>query len=349
MHLEGRAAGERRLGSGDATYSRPFWGRAELSRAAQQGGGGAVATSLTGAPRAPLQDGGDFLVPADRRRRQVPRPPVTVVLRVRGGGERRMRCPPIGRSRPAVDRGADERVPERDGRPQDHEPGSFGGRRRFGLDPQDRGGPQEKGGVGRRIGRRQKQEHLGVDGKRPGLAGEALLEPPAQRERLQCCRGTDQLTGMRVLGEFDERQRVAPRFGDDPVCHLTIAAEPCLGGEQRMRRFIGQTVDLQHGEPLERARRLRSASLREDQGDPVRLKSTPPESERLDRFAVDPMGVVDQTQKAFASSRRVRSQIDDSQSDEEVVAWLARRQSQRRVQGVALRFGKPPDLVQDRH
>ena len=38
----------------------------------------------------------------------------------------------------------------------------------------------------------------------PGLSGEALLQPPAPGERLQRCCGTDQLTGLRVLGELGE-------------------------------------------------------------------------------------------------------------------------------------------------
>ena len=96
VHLDGRAAGERRLGGGEAAHGRPFWGWAEFSRAAQEGGGGVVASSLNGSLRAPLQDGGDFFVPPDCCRRQVPRPPVTVFLASRW--RRRALCgPPSGR------------------------------------------------------------------------------------------------------------------------------------------------------------------------------------------------------------------------------------------------------------
>ena len=105
VHLKGPAPlGERRLGGGDAAHSRPFRGRAEFSRAAQEGHGGAVASSLTGTLRAPLQDDGDFLVPADRCRRQVPRPPVTVVLRVGGRGERLCAARPSASSAPRIPR-----------------------------------------------------------------------------------------------------------------------------------------------------------------------------------------------------------------------------------------------------
>jgi hypothetical protein len=82
------------------------------------------------------------------------------------------------------------------------------------------------------------------------LAGETLFQLPGQRQRLQVCHSSDQLVGVRVFGEFEECQRVPPGLGNDPVRDLTIAAEPCLSGEQRMRRFIGQTPDVQGGEPL---------------------------------------------------------------------------------------------------
>jgi hypothetical protein len=58
------------------------------------------------------------------------------------------------------------------------------------------------------------------------LAGEAFLQSPAQRERLQVRCGADQLIGVRILGEFDESQRVASRLSNYPIRDLTIAAKP---------------------------------------------------------------------------------------------------------------------------
>ena len=39
-------------------------------------------------------------------------------------------------------------------------------------------------------------------------------------------RGADQLIELRILGEFDESQRIASRLGDYPIRDLTIAAKP---------------------------------------------------------------------------------------------------------------------------
>jgi hypothetical protein len=82
----------------------------------------------------------------------MPRPPITIFLRVGGGSERLVGRPPVGRSCPAVDRGPDEWVPERHGGPKDHESGSFGGCSRVAIDSKDRRGPQEESGVRGRVG-----------------------------------------------------------------------------------------------------------------------------------------------------------------------------------------------------
>ncbi len=189
---------------------------------------------------------------------------------------------------------------------------------------------------------------MGVCRERPHLAKEPLFEPAGDRERLRRRRRPNDLLGGEVLGDLDQGEGVPPGLPHDALGNVAVEGEPRLAREELERGGVVQAAHVQEGEVVQEVVALCPAPFPEDERDPVRLQPAAPERQRLERFAVDPLCVVDDREQPPTRSCRVGREAHRGQPHEEPVGRRPRSQAQRRVHGVPLRYGEACDLVQDR-
>src|SRR2546421_714593 len=87
---------------------------------------------------------------------------------------------------------------------------------------------------------------LVVRRQRADLLRETLLEQLRERHRMGNGGGADQSLGGEIAAEFDERQWIALRVGDDAVANVAIEALPRAGQEQGVRVVLRKATDLEH-------------------------------------------------------------------------------------------------------
>ena len=193
----------------------------------------------------------DVLVDADGRRGEVPRPAVRITVGVDHGREGLVHAPPIRRPRPRVDRRTDEGMTEGETALEREDALRHGDVRRLGRQAEKRGGPPQQRGVVRRRDRGDEQQRLRLRRHGADLTQEVLLHAPAHRQRPGQQGPVGELLTRQLVRQLDHREGIAPGLGDDPLDHL--GAEPTGdGGQQPEGVRLGQTGDVERGQPAER-------------------------------------------------------------------------------------------------
>ena len=180
-------------------------------------------------------------------------------------------------------------------------------------------------------------------GKRFQALAEARLDPARERRAGQD-EAARELRRRQPAGKFEQRERVAARLVDDALAHLLVERASDDGVQQRLRVAPTQAFDDQLRQALER---IVGLTCGQDQAQRFREQPARDERQRLQRRAIEPLGVVDDThQRAFAG--HVGEQAQDRQPDEEAIGWRARHQPERRAQRVPLRPRQPLETIEHR-
>ena len=184
---------------------------------------------------------------------------------------------------------------------------------RFGVDPQQAGRSPELGCAAELVGGGEQQQPLCLQRQLLRSAAERLLDPA--RDRCRCGRAEPhrQLGGRQAARKLDQCERIAACLGDDS--RADSFAERSLDGvdQQLASVVVGQAFDQQLGQ----ARKLLAAcSGRKQEPDPVGEHPSRHERERLRRWAVEPLGIVDHTQQRLLVGCG-RQQAERRKSDQE--------------------------------
>jgi hypothetical protein len=152
----------------------------------------------------------------------VPGTAVGIEPRIGGLGQGAVRLLPLSSRPEPVGRRPGQRMPE------PHPGAEFGqadlgrGRRRLDADPEAGGRPPHQCRIAGRIGRREQQQPAGWPRQSTDPAREAGLD--AARER--CGAGKPEAAGQlghrQSPGQFQQRQRVATRLGDDLIANVRV-------------------------------------------------------------------------------------------------------------------------------
>ena len=113
----------------------------------------------------------------------MPRPQIGARTRIGGLGQRLVNSLAIYECGAMINRRADERMAEREGRPYHHQLVGFGGAGGVDTKAEVLPGTPEQGGIAGRVGGRRQQQDLRGSRQRPDLAEESGLQAPAQRKR----------------------------------------------------------------------------------------------------------------------------------------------------------------------
>jgi len=133
-------------------------------------------------PAETLQLGGDVLVQAGCRVREVPGAAIRVDITIGGVGEGTVDALALLRRCRSLDRRADERMTEADLRPEVDQTGVGRWRRGVRPDAELRGCAPHQHRISRRLGRRDEKQQSCRRGQRRQPLGEALLDPLRQRQ-----------------------------------------------------------------------------------------------------------------------------------------------------------------------
>ena len=112
-----------------------------------------------------------------------------------------------------------------------------------GADPESPRGPPHQHRIAGRIGRRQQQQPPRLRRQGVNTTAEAVLNPPRQRAGQP--EPARQVRRRRRARQFQQRQRITPRFGDDLLAHPRIDRTGQRRIQQRPRITLRQTLDLE--------------------------------------------------------------------------------------------------------
>ena len=296
-----------------------------------------------GAARGALEFGGDVLVRPGRGLRAMPAATVRVELRIGRFGERAVGGSAFGRGRAPVDGRAHQRVKERHAPARRQQLRLHRRRGRAGSDAEPLARAPQQRRVAERVGGGDQHQQARVGGKRFQALAEARLDPARERRAGQD-EAARELRRRQPAGKFEQRERVAACLVDDALAHLLVERASDDGVQQRLRVAPTQAFDDQLRQALEGVVGL---TCGQDQAQRFREQPARDERQRLQRRAIEPLGVVDDThQRAFAG--HVGEQAQDRQPDEEAIGWRARHQPERRAQRVPLRPRQPLETIEHR-
>ena len=242
-----------------------------------------------------------------------------------------------------VGRGSNQRVTETNRRTELDQPFLLGWCFGLGPDPELLRGAPQQGRVAQGFGGGDQQESLRLFGQRPDASKEALLDLACQRPRRGDREATCQLASGQSAGQLQQRQRDAPRLGDDPVAHPLVEPPETRRVQQRPRISVAQATDRPIGQPLQLHASVgsRTANTSRD-----RLSQQPPRDERegLRRDLVQPLRVVNEAdQRSLLGSGRQQTQ--HRQTDQEAIRCIAGDQPECRAERVALRSRQLLEVV----
>ena len=92
--------------------------------------------------------------------------------------------------------------------------------------PRRSAAPHTSSRVSRRLGGRQQQQQPRLFGEVLEPSQEALLDPARQRQRARQAEATRQLRRREPDRQFQQRQRVTPRLGQDLLADLHVHRPP---------------------------------------------------------------------------------------------------------------------------
>ena len=170
------------------------------------------------------------------------------------------------------------------------QPLGLGGVRRLDSDPETFGRSPQQHRVTEGLRRRKQQQLLGLGrhGREP--PAEALLDAPRQRLRAREPEAARQLRRRQPTRQLQQRQRVAPRFGDDPVAHPLVQRPADHRGQERARITITEALDHQFRQPSQPLR-FGGWADGEHQRDRLREQAARDELERLHRRVIEPLRI----------------------------------------------------------
>ena len=292
-----------------------------------------------------LKLGGDFFVWSGGRQGTVPGPASRVGAGVGGVCQGLVGDSSLFRRGCLVDNRPHQGMAEEHPQAQRHESVILSGDRGIGRDTELRRGVPCQHRIPGRVRRRDQQEPLGFRGQGLVAAQETSLKFSRQPRHARNGETARQLVRRQPAGQFQQRQRVAARLGDDLVTYLAVhAARPDHRVQQHPRVTVGQAADGQLRQPGEV---IAVCPRREHHGYRVCLQAAGGERERLNRCLVKPLGVIDQAQQGLPLPG-CRQQAHHGQADEEPVWRVARRQAERGRKGVTLRSRHRLQVVQQR-
>ena len=226
-----------------------------------------------------------------------------------------MRLPPLVRRRCAVRRRAHQGMAEPNARAEVDQPRVLGGNHGGAVDSQLRRGPRDHSRVANGLGRGDVKKPLRLRRKRSHAAQETLLDAARQPPSLGQREAADKLGLSQPSRQLQQRERVAPRLGHDPVANLLVEPsrhhalqqQACIGVAETREHELRQAVELLH---------VTRVANREHHRD--RLCVEPPRDERQDRhrLRVQPLDVVEQAdERPFLGD--LRQEAERGQADQE--------------------------------
>ena len=271
----GRAGVALRHGGGEQPLGTASGLRRQHRRALEECRRRGQAPAALRAPGRALELGGDVLVGPGRGMGSVPGATIGIDFRIGGLRQGAVKLLSLlERSRP-VGRRAYERMTEPHPRAELEQAGLDRRRCRLNSDSELLGCSPHQQRVADGIGRRESQQAPGLGGKRVEPAPEALLDSPRQRQRVGESEAASQLRRRQPPRQFQQRQRVAARFGDDLVADTRVKRPGKNRVQELARVCVAQPFDQQLRQPRQL---LARSTRREDQADRFRLQ--PPCNER---------------------------------------------------------------------
>jgi hypothetical protein len=253
------------------------------------------AARLRAAGRA-LELCGDVLVGPGCGLGPVPGTAVGIDLRIGRPRQRAMRLPPVVRRGRPVDRRADQRVAEGYPGAYGEQPVRLSPGRCFDPDPEPGGRPPQQRRVAGRLGRGQQEQEPGRRWERGDPPPEDVLNATSERPRVRQPEPAGQVRRGYPAGQFEQGQRVAAGFGDDPVPDPLIWPPRDDRGKQRPGIRVRESRQRQPGQPSQAAAPGRIPGA-EQQGDRFGVQPPGREPQRLRRGLVQPLRVIDQAQQ----------------------------------------------------
>ncbi len=294
----------------------------------------------------PLELVGDLLVRPLSGVRAVPG---TAIRFETGVGHLRQRCvraPALALRRRPIDGRPHQRMPEANLRPDVEQAVLGRGRDRRVRDPEPLGGAPHDRRISSRFRRRDQEQEPRLLGQLVEPALETLLDPARQRDQIRHPEPPGQLGGRKPSRELQQRERVPPGLGDDPVANAVVEAAGDDGRKQGARIFVVQPVE----EKLRQAAQLRRrAGLAhgEHERDGFRKEAPGHEPEYLARGFVQPLGVLDDAEKRlFVGDPGEEGQ--GPERHEETVGWIPGREPEGDTQGPLLRWRQAVEPAEHR-
>ena len=208
------------------------------------------------------------------------------------------------------------------------------------------GSPQQRG-IARRLG----GGHQGQRLRRRGQVSRLTHEPAAQRrphrQRIGKKAPADPLLGSQLGRELDQRQRVARSPTDELRPHRRAQGPIRDPVENGVRGRVGERREPQPGKAEQLGRWSVGIPQREDHRHTDGVEPAGDEGEQLQRVAIEPLRVVDDTQQG-SDRGRVSQQRADGQPDQEAVGGHPSGDPERASQRIRLRRGQVPDSPEKR-
>ena len=224
------------------------------------------------------------------------------------------------------------------------QPGLGRRRRRLGTYPQQPGGPPHQARVTGRISRRDQQQPAALARKSLNPPPEALLDPRRDRCRAREPEPARQLRRRQSSRQLQQRQRVSPGLGDDPVPHSRVQRPGQRRIQQRPRIVLTQALDHELRHPRHMARRV---ARREDQAHRFCLQAARREPQRLRGGVIEPLLVIDQADQRLLPGC-LGQQAQHGQADQEPVRGGPGAEPERGLQRLTLRTRQPVQVSQQR-
>lgn len=147
-------------------------------------------------------------------------------------------------------------------------------------------------------------------------------------------------------GQFEQRQRVSARLGDDPLAYLLVQRHMAARGKQLPCVGVAQTIDEQAGQLVELSH-VAGQPDGEHHGHRFGGDAPGEEGQCLQGGRVQPLRVVDHAQQR-ALTGLGGQQLQGRQTDTEHVGG-ARTRSESGLEAVAVRGGQCVEMPQHRH
>jgi hypothetical protein len=172
---------------------------------------------------------------------------VGVELGIGRVGERGVHRPSLLGPRASVDRGPEQRMVECDAAGDSDQLGLLGANGGVGGEAECRAGAPEKRQITQRLGRGEQEQSLRVIRKLLDAQPEARLDPALERRDVRHCEAAREARAVERARKLEQRERVAPRLGDDPVAHRVVQDAEVVRLEHCTGVLVRQAPEAQLG------------------------------------------------------------------------------------------------------